>query len=67
MDAAGGNQVNLTNNPFDDRRPDWSSGGKQIIFARFQTGNWDIRVMNADGSDPKQLTSDTADDSYPNW
>ena len=33
MDADGGNQRNLTNNPGDDRDPSWSPDGQRIAFS----------------------------------
>ena len=32
MDADGGNQENLTNNPANDSQPDWSPDGTKIAF-----------------------------------
>ena len=33
MDADGGNQERLTNNPANDRDPDWSPDGTKIAFS----------------------------------
>ena len=47
--------------------PAWSPDGSRIAFFRDRGGNADIYVMNADGSDPRPLTSDPADDVSPAW
>jgi TolB protein len=52
-----------------DEDPVWSPDGARIAFAstRFQRGNIDIYVMNADGSSPVRLTDDPAPDQDPAW
>jgi TolB protein len=67
MDADGGNQQNLTNNPFSDRDPSWSPDGKRIAFVSNRDGNRDIYVMDADGSNPQRLTNNRRNDINPAW
>ena len=75
MDADGGNQQNLTNNPHYDLSPAWSPDGKRIAFASNmfapdgERGRliFDICVMNADGGDPQRLTNNPLDDRDPSW
>jgi Tol biopolymer transport system component len=45
----------------------WSPDGRRLAFAREVSGNWDIYVMNGDGSGVMRLTSHAADDRYPAW
>ena len=67
MDAVGGNQERLTNNPSNDRDPDWSPDGTKIAFSSAGVdGKRQIYVMNADGGHLKKLT-DTRDNSAPDW
>ena len=74
MDVDGGNQLNLTNNPNDDSYPSWSPDGKRIAFASYRDKKvknfiptYELYVMNADGSNPQNLTNDLNDDKYPSW
>jgi TolB protein len=42
--------------PYQDETPEWFPDGKRIAFQSDRTGAWEIWVMNADGSNQKQLT-----------
>lgn len=50
-----------------DTAPRWSPRGTQIAFVSQRQGNRDIFVMDADGADLQQITTDPADDAYPAW
>lgn len=39
----------------------------RIAFTSDRDGNWEIYVMNADGSGQTNLTKNAADDTYPTW
>lgn len=45
----------------------WSPDGRRISFTSRRDGNWDVYVMNADGSRPARLTDDPASDLYSTW
>jgi tRNA A-37 threonylcarbamoyl transferase component Bud32 len=51
----------------DDASPRWSPDGARIAFVSLRQGNRDIFVMDADGANLEQLTTDAADDTYPTW
>lgn len=54
----GSNQRNLTNNAAEDYCPRWSPDGKSIFFCSNRDGNGRIYIMNGDGSNQTNLTSD---------
>ena len=39
----------------------------RIAFATNRDGNWEIYVMNSDGSNPHNVTNNPAIDSHPSW
>jgi len=48
----------LIDDPAGDIWPSWSPDGKRIAFVSQRTGNWQVHVMNADGTNISQLTKD---------
>jgi Tol biopolymer transport system component len=67
-DADGsGTPRNLTNSPLLDWNPAWSHDGTRIVFQRRGSDNaFNIWTMNADGTNPVQLTSDGGN-TQPAW
>src|SRR5216117_1854859 len=65
MNADGSDPRNLTNNPGGDDTPAWSPDGTRIAFTSARDGNWEIYVMNADGSNATRLTDNGA--QMPAW
>jgi Tol biopolymer transport system component len=47
--------------------PTWSPDGRQIAFASARSGNLEIHGMNADGSEPRQLTDSEGMKVLPRW
>ncbi|MEO6222587.1 MAG: hypothetical protein ABIP90_05005 [Vicinamibacterales bacterium] len=47
--------------------PAWSPDGRRIAFASSRDGDWEIYVVKVDGTDPRRLTANPADDGAPTW
>lgn len=54
--------IKLTDNKVSDLYPQWSDG--KIIYNSKESGNWDIWIMDKDGSNKKQLTVDKSNEYY---
>ena len=50
-----------------DTAPAVSPDGKQVAFMSQRDGDWDVYVVNSDGSGLRQLTNDPASDGLPVW
>jgi Tol biopolymer transport system component len=61
------NLIPLTDNDWDDGYPVWSPDGTQIAFHANPGGNYDIFVMNDDGSGISAVASSPEDESDPSW
>jgi TolB protein len=51
----------------EDAYPQLSPDGKQIVFQSNRTGNWDIFTIDTNGTNLKQLTSDSLNEVTPKW
>ncbi len=51
--------------PFRDEAPAWSADGTQIAFHSNRNGDFDVFLMNADGSGQVAVTADQRSDGYP--
>lgn len=60
-------KINLSNSPAADIHPRLNRGATHIIFASNRTGNFDLFMMKADGSNVVQLTNSAGDDVNPVW
>jgi hypothetical protein len=68
MNPDGSDPINLTNNKADDDTPTLSTDGQKIAFESNRDGNYEIYVVNTDGSTPPtNLTNNPANDMVPNW
>jgi len=68
INADGTGLTNLTHNStYQDGRPAWSPDGTRIAFQSNRDGNFEIYVMNPDGSNPVRLTFDDHSDGEPDW
>ncbi|MBI1923348.1 PD40 domain-containing protein, partial [Candidatus Poribacteria bacterium] len=77
MDASGANVIQLTTDgalgqspPLDDANPSWSPDGTKIVFSSHRDGNYDIFVMNANGTGQMRVNNNTVGsygDLQPSW
>lgn len=54
--SRGGQAVRLSGNPFDETRSAWSPDGTRIAFNSDRSGYTNIHMMNADGTDVRQVS-----------
>lgn len=47
--------------------PDWSPTREEIVYQRNEGGNWNLWVVNADGSNNRRLTSGATLEGLPAW
>lgn len=51
----------------DDSFPIYSPDGERIVFESFRDGNFEIYVMDADGTNQRRLTDNSLIDTDPSW
>lgn len=66
MDIASGQITQLTHDAGRNEHPTWSPDGRHLVFESTRAGSRQIWMMLADGSSPKQLTTQ-GDNWNPNW
>jgi Tol biopolymer transport system component len=69
IDADGANDRKITDSGGEciNENPYWSPDGKRIVFQSNRSGNFQIYVMEADGSHQIRLTNHQGNDYWPSW
>ncbi len=67
LDVASGQTRRLTDAPPLNQMPAWSPSGQQLAFMSMRAGYISVFVMNADGSDQRNLTPKNAGDADSDW
>jgi Tol biopolymer transport system component len=60
-------EFNLSNDPKEDIESDLSPDGKKVVFSSERGGSYHIYVVDIDGSNLTQITSEEAGDFSPRW
>jgi Tol biopolymer transport system component len=67
MSLETGTAQQLTLGSAQDIHPDWSPSGRGLAFASDRTAQFEIWVVNADGSGLRQVTSGPGAKTWPAW
>jgi len=69
MEKGGKNNNPLTKSDMGEasRQASWSSDGKQFVYSSRKFGDFDLWMMDTDGSNKKQITSIRGDEAKPVW
>ena len=70
MKPDGSDQIRITSSPFQDciGNAPWSPDGSRIAFFRnTDREDWEIYIMNADGTGEVRLTDNSINDQGPSW
>ncbi|MBN1991205.1 MAG: PD40 domain-containing protein [Anaerolineae bacterium] len=59
--------IQTVTNVDEDTAPALSPDGTKVVFMSRREENWDIYVINADGSNLQRLTEDPSNDGLPAW
>lgn len=65
-DRAWGSRTVLSNS-VQHEYPAWSPDGTKIAYDSHKGGNWNVWVMNSDGTHTRQLTNNSHFDGEPTW
>ncbi len=67
LDVTSRQEVQLTNSPAVEAGAAWSPDGAQIVFHADNAGDYDLFLINADGSGLRRLAHPGQDDLFPAW
>ena len=61
------NEIVLAAGPYDNVDPDWSPDGNKIAFVSDRSGNYDVLIMNPDGSEQEVVAGTSEIETTPKW
>lgn len=67
IELPSGRQTFLTRDLYYDQHPCWSPDGRQIVFSSDRSGQFEIFVINADGTGLAQLTQGVGNKRHASW
>jgi Tol biopolymer transport system component len=68
MNANGSDIMQLTHNDVEDKDPNWSPDGSQIVYTSYSgEGSYEVYVMNSDGTNQRDLSNSSEPDFDPDW
>lgn len=67
MNSDGSGDITITDAPGRDENPAWSPDGKQIIFQSERDGNFEVYLMNADGTNQLRITNNSDWDGWASF
>jgi len=67
INADGTGEDQLTTDASDDAAPAFAPGGGKIVFSSDRDGDFDLYVMDSDGTDVRRLTNGPGYDRSPDW
>ena len=67
MNPDGSDQKNLTQHRANDYAPVWSPTGRQILFVSDRGGIPDLYLMDADGTNVRQVFKKLRGREFPTW
>ncbi|NOR59520.1 MAG: hypothetical protein GQ469_02675, partial [Methanosarcinales archaeon] len=67
MNADGSNNIQVTNDSYEQLDPAWSPCGNWIAYSSDENGDFDIRIIRPDGTNNTTLIQESRDQTQPDW
>jgi TolB protein len=67
MNADGSNNIQVTNDSYEQLDPTWSPCGNWIAYSSDENGDFDICIIRPDGTDNTTLIRESRDQTQPDW
>lgn len=67
LNVGSGNPIRLTNDPADERDPEWNADGTRLAYAAHIDGNWDLYVYDTFQDETGRVTVEPSFQANPTW